>query len=145
MPVVDASVLVAVTTDSGTEGAWAEDIVVGNLAAPYLVQVETANILRRLESAGRVSRLEATAAYGDTLQIDIELFPFDPFAERVWELRHNLTAYDAWYVALAEALDQPLATLDSRLARATGPSCRFLTPPAADPESPAPEEDSEPA
>ena len=52
-----------------------------------------------------------------------------PHAERVWALRHNLTAYDAWYVAVAEALDCPLATLDRRLSRASGPACEVLTPP----------------
>jgi predicted nucleic acid-binding protein len=54
--------------------------------------------------------------------------PFAPFAERVWELRRNITSYDAWYVAVAEAFDLPLATLDRRLSRASEPSCRFLTP-----------------
>jgi predicted nucleic acid-binding protein len=51
----------------------------------------------------------------------------DPFAERIWELRHAITSYDAWYVAIAEALRLPLATLDKRLARARGPKCEFLT------------------
>ena len=59
---------------------------------------------------------------------EIELFPYEPFASRAWELRRNLTAYDGWYVALAEALELPLATLDRHLARATGPRCRFLKP-----------------
>ncbi len=57
------------------------------------------------------------------------LLPFAPFEERIWELRHNLTAYDAWYVAVAEALDCPLVTLDIRLSRAPGPTCAFITPP----------------
>jgi len=54
--------------------------------------------------------------------------PVGSFDERVWQLRANVTPYDAWYVALAEALDVPLATLDLRLATAPGPRCRFLTP-----------------
>jgi predicted nucleic acid-binding protein len=49
------------------------------------------------------------------MQLDMELFSFDPFADRIWELRHTVTSYDAWYVALAEALRLPLATLDARL------------------------------
>lgn len=57
--------------------------------------------------------------------------PFAPFAERVWELRANVTSYDAWYVAVAEQFDLPLATLDRRLARSAGPRCRFLLPPSA--------------
>ena len=71
---------------------------------------------------------EANAAYEDLIQLNMETFSFDPFAERIWELRHNLTSYDAWYVAIAEALRLPLATLDKRLSRATGPTCDFLTP-----------------
>ena len=63
-----------------------------------------------------------------SIDLDLELFAFDAFAERIWELRRNVTAYDAWYVALAESLKVPLATLDESLANATGPKCRFLTP-----------------
>lgn len=63
------------------------------------------------------------------MQLDIALVPFAPFAERIWELRHNLTSYDAWYVAAAEELDLPVATLDRRLTTATGPRCAFLLPP----------------
>ena len=62
------------------------------------------------------------------MQLDLELFGFDPFAERVWELRHTVTSYDAWYVGLAEALRLPLATLDSRLSRSRGVACDFLLP-----------------
>jgi hypothetical protein len=53
------------------------------------------------------------------------------FAQPVWELRANVTSYDAWYVAVAEQCDLPLATLDQRLARATGPRCRFHLPPSS--------------
>jgi predicted nucleic acid-binding protein len=62
------------------------------------------------------------------MELNLELFSFEPIAERVWELRHTITSYDAWYVAVAEALGLPLATTDERLARASGPSCDFLTP-----------------
>lgn len=57
-----------------------------------------------------------------------ELFPFEPFAARVWELRNSVASYDAWYVAMAEDLEYPLATLDRRLAKSGGPKCKFLTP-----------------
>ena len=127
--VVDASVLVAALVDSGPHGEWAEQIVAaGSLDAPELVLVETANILRRLERAKRITAAEADAAYNDLMELSIELFSFEPFAERVWELRHNLTSYDAWYVALAEALRVPLATLDERLASSKGLACVFSTP-----------------
>ncbi len=127
--VVDASVLVAATVDTGPEGLWAEEVLADSpLAAPSLVLAEATNILRRLEAAQLLSRLEATAAQEDLLRLDIELLPFEPMAGRVWELRSNLTSYDAWYVAIAESLDLPLATLDGRLTRAPGPTCRFLIP-----------------
>jgi predicted nucleic acid-binding protein len=129
MVVVDASVLVAATCDSGLEGVWAEAILeAGDLAAPHLALVEAANVLRRLEQSKHLTRLEATAAHEDLSRLDIDLLPYAPFADRVWELRANLTAYDAWYVAIAEMAELPLATIDRRLARAAGPTCRFLTP-----------------
>ena len=127
--VVDASVLVAALVDSGQAGQWAEAALAeGPLAGPELALVEASNILRRLEQAGEISRLEATSAHRDLLRLALELFPFAPFAERVWALRANLTSYDAWYVALAEALDCPLMTLDRRLSRASGPRCDIIAP-----------------
>lgn len=128
--VVDASVLVAALVDSGKEGKWAESAVTeGYPASPELVLAEASNILRRLEQSGEISRLEANIAHGDLLRLDLELFPFAPFADRVWALRHNLTSYDAWYVALAEALDCPLVTLDRKLAQSSGSRCKIIVPP----------------
>lgn len=127
--VVDGSVLVAALVDSGREGKWAESVVAeGLLASPELALAEASNILRRLERTGQISRTVAESAHGDLLQLDVELFPFAPFAERIWALRGNLTSYDAWYVALAEALDCPLVTLDRKLSRAPGPTCEIITP-----------------
>ena len=127
--VVDASVLVAATTDAGPEGTWAEDILAeGEIVAPHLVLVEATNILRRLERSKQLTLLEASAAQRDPVSIDMLLVSFEPFAQRVWELRRNVSSYDAWYVAVAEAFNLPLATLDRRLSRASGPACRFLVP-----------------
>lgn len=127
--VVDASFLVALLGSRGADGRWAEEIVVaGDLVAPHLVVIEATNILRRLESHGKLTPFEARVASRELLQLDLELVPFAPFAERVWQLRANLTSYDALYVAVAEEFSLPLATLDRRLARAPGPRCRFLTP-----------------
>lgn len=126
--VVDASVLVAATTDVGRDGVWSESVLArGDLAAPQLVLVEATNVLRRLERERLIEPRDADEARRDLLLLPLELFPFEPFAERVWELRRTVTSYDAWYVALAEALGAPLATLDRRLRRASGPRCRFLT------------------
>lgn len=127
--VLDASVLVAALVDTGPHGEWAEEIVgSGALHAPELARVEVTNILRRLERAKEITTPEANAAHEDLMQLDLELFSFDPFADRVWELRHTITSYDAWYVAVAEALKLPLATLDQRLSKAKGVTCAFLTP-----------------
>ncbi len=128
--VADASVLVAVLVDSGREGKWSEDAVAErSLAGPQLALAEASNILRRLEQARKISRLEANSAHRDLLRLDLELFPFAPFADRVWALRNNLSSYDAWYVALAEVLNCPLVTIDRKLSRASGPRCEILVPP----------------
>jgi predicted nucleic acid-binding protein len=127
--VVDSSLIVVALVDSGPYGRWAEDILAsGFLNAPELMRVEATNILRRLERAKDITAADANAAHEDLMLLDIQLLSFEPFADRVWELRHNLTSYDAWYVAVAEALDLPLATLDMSLSRASGPRCKFLTP-----------------
>jgi predicted nucleic acid-binding protein len=127
--VVDSSVVVAALVDTGDIGAWAEKILEqDDLYAPELLRVEAANVLRRLERDKEITEQEANAAFEDLMELDIELHVFEPFSERVWELRDNVTSYDGWYVALAEALNLPLATLDGRLAKAEGPKCRFLTP-----------------
>ena len=127
--VVDASVMVAALMDSGPDGGWAESVVSAEtLVAPELVLVEATSILRRLERREEISRIEANGARRDLLRRDIELLPFAPFADRVWELRHNVSSYDAWYVAVAEAFRCPLATLDRRLTRAVGVRCGFAVP-----------------
>ena len=128
--VVDASVLVSALVDSGREGVWAESALAeGFLAGPELILAEVSNILRRLERIGEISRLEANSAQRNLLHLDLDLFPFAPFADRVWALRHNLTSYDAWYVALAETLNCPLVTLDRKLNLASGPVCEIIIPP----------------
>src|SRR5581483_11357993 len=120
--VVDSSVVVAALLDSGPNGVWAENIIEDRaIYAPELVRVEVTNILRRLERAKEIKTPEANAAYEDLMQLEVELFAFDPFAERIWELRHTVTSYDAWYVAVAETLGFPLATLDERLVKSNGP------------------------
>jgi predicted nucleic acid-binding protein len=128
--VVDASVVVAALVDSGEAGRWAGEVLRSHaLAAPHLMPVEALNTLRRAEAAGRISSDTAALAVADLVDLRAELFPFEPLIERAWQLRGAITAYDAWYVALAEGLDAPLATLDHRLASAPGPVCTFMTPP----------------
>ena len=129
--VVDASAVVALLVDGGRDGAWAAQALTGHhLVAPHLMPVEAANILRRAAARADVSADVAALAHADLLALGIDLYPYEPFAPRVWELRENLTAYDAWYVALAEALGADLATLDVALSRAPGPRCGFLKAPS---------------
>lgn len=136
MVVVDASVLAAAVADVGPDGTWSEAAMAEaaregrSLAGPEIALAEAANVIRRLELAERLTSREADFAQRDLFNLDIELFPFEPLAARAWELRHNLTIYDGWYVALAEALSCPLVTLDRRLGRAVGPKCRIITPPS---------------
>jgi len=128
--VVDSSAVVAALADSGPDGRWAEGVLASEeLVAPHLMPVEAANILRRAGLVGEISSDAAALAHGDLLSLRVDLFAYEPVARRVWELRDNLIAYDAWYVALAEELDAPLATLDARLRRADGPRCTFQIPP----------------
>ncbi|QIN78628.1 PIN domain-containing protein [Rubrobacter marinus] len=93
-----------------------------SLHAPHLLNVEVLHGLRRHALRGKMSRTRGDEALEDLLDVDVSLYPHAPLAGRVWELRENLTAYDAAYVALAEALDAPLITTDGRLARAPGHS-----------------------
>lgn len=127
--VVDASTVTAALVDSGDDGVWADGLLAeAQLVAPHLMPVEVANILRRAVLFGDISADSAALAHADLVDLRAELFAYEPFAPRVWELRYDLTAYDAWYVAIAEALNAPLATLDRRLASASGTRCSFTTP-----------------
>jgi predicted nucleic acid-binding protein len=127
--VVDAGVLVAALTDDGPNGRFAEAALdASELLAPELVLMEATNVLRRLVLSGTLSSDAANLAFEDLSDVPLELIPFYAIKERVWALRMNVTAYNACYVAIAEAVGQPLATLDERLASAPGPTCRFLTP-----------------
>ena len=127
--VADSSALVASVVNSGSDSRWVDAAFAGeDLVCPELAIAEASNILRRMELSGRISHTEAADAYAQLLDIDIVLRPFAPYAERIWELRNNLTIYDAWFVALAESLGCSLVTLDRRLSRATGPNCPILCP-----------------
>lgn len=129
MTVVDASVVVAALLDDGPDGEWAAQLLAEpSVLAPHLMPAEVTQTIRRLVRSEFISVDAAALALDDLDDLAIPLFGFAPHADRVWELRDSLTAYDAWYVALAEALGVGLATLDRRLARAPGPRCDFRLP-----------------
>jgi predicted nucleic acid-binding protein len=125
--VLDASAAVALLADAGPAGQWVEAAAWGaRLLAPDLMPFEASNILRRHALAGILDTSAATLAHTDLVALPVDLYPYVGLAERVWELRANLTVYDASYVALAELTTAPLITLDARLSRASGTQCQIL-------------------
>ena len=120
MIVVDASAVLELLLRSETGAAVEARIFAPNesLHAPELVDLEVAQVLRRYERAGGMSAQRAEEALDDLAALPLERYPHRPLLARVWELRPNLTAYDAAYVALAELLEAPLLTCDGALARA---------------------------
>jgi predicted nucleic acid-binding protein len=123
--VVDASVIANVVGDDEAAGqlARARLAAASAVSAPDLVDVETVSVLRRRWLAGDLSDERFRGAVDDLLALPITRFPVGPLMVRAFELRANITAYDACYVALAEALDCPLITADRRLANAPMTTC----------------------
>jgi predicted nucleic acid-binding protein len=95
-----------------------------SLHAPQLLDVEVAQALRRLVAVHGLSVSRAEEALQDLTDLRIRRYPHTPFLRRIWALRHNLTCYDALYVALAETLDAPVLTCDAKLAAAPGHRAR---------------------
>lgn len=126
MLVVDASVLAVALADDGADGDTARTRLRGeDLAAPELLDLEVASVLRGQTRAGALDSRRVSLALDDLAAMPIERAPHLPLLRRCWELRENLTVYDAAYVSLAEALDVQLLTGDRRLARASGPRCQI--------------------
>lgn len=122
--VVDASVLAPALADDGADGETARARLRGSdLAAPALIDLEVTSVFRGLVSSGQLTDHRSALALADLVAMPIERAPHEALVSRIWQLRDNLTVYDAAYVALAELLDAPLVTADSRLAKATGPRC----------------------
>jgi predicted nucleic acid-binding protein len=95
------------------------------LHSPHLVDVEVTQGLRRLVRAGEVSPARAAEAIADLADLDLHRHPHLDLLTPAWKLRENVTAYDAMYVALAEALDAPIITCDTPLAKAPGHRARI--------------------
>ncbi len=115
---VDSSALIAAVTDlEYSEGTALQTIAKADLIAPHVIDLEVAHGLHRLD---RVADTNAGVAFMRFRLVSIRRFDHSPLLSRIWELRHNLTAYDAAYVALAEATGTPLLTLDRKIATAPG-------------------------
>lgn len=133
MIVVDASIVANAIGDDGADGRAAREMLASDpdLAAPDLVDVETVAVLRKRWIAGGLGTERFANAVDDLVDLDIERYPMLPLMRRAYELRDNVTPYDAAYVALAEGLECILVTADVRLSTAPGLRCevRLLTPP----------------
>ena len=124
MIVVDASVIVTALADDGDDGDRVRDRLRGErLVAPHLIDLEVVSAWRRLAAAGRLDDRRVALSMADLGALRIERAAHNPLVQRCWELRANLTVYDASYVALAEAIDAVLLTGDRRLAEAPGVRC----------------------
>ena len=124
MIVVDASVLAPALGDDGDDGDRSRARLRGEtLIAPALIDLEVASVWRRQLSAGQLDARRARLALDDLAALPMQRAPHAALLDRCWELRDNVTIYDASYVALAESFNVPLVTSDRRLARAAGPRC----------------------
>ncbi|MEA2024095.1 MAG: type II toxin-antitoxin system VapC family toxin [Actinomycetota bacterium] len=116
--VIDASAVLAALTEPGSRGAAASmTVAMSELIAPHLLDIEVTHALRRHDRSDSNAASEALEEYSS---MTIRRFDHRSLVPRIWDLRHNLTAYDAAYVALAEATETPLLTLDRRIANAPG-------------------------
>jgi len=124
--VVDASVIVTALADDGPDGDRVRDrLRTERLLAPQLLDIEVISAWRRLSAAGNLDDRRALLARADLADLRVERVSHLPLLDRCWDLRHNLTAYDAAYVALAERAGADLLTADAKLADAPGPTCRI--------------------
>jgi predicted nucleic acid-binding protein len=128
--VLDASVVIDALVSAGTDGDTAGHVLPGSMScpAPHLLDVEVLSALRRLAQAGDVALTVARQARAAFADLPIDRYPLAPFEARVWELRDEVSSYDGWYVALAEALGTELVTADDRLRRAIGARCPVVAP-----------------
>ncbi|HJQ60885.1 MAG TPA: type II toxin-antitoxin system VapC family toxin [Vineibacter sp.] len=120
MIVVDASAILELLLNTRQAPQVAERLFTAGetLHAPHLLDLEVAQVLRRYAIAGSLTAQRGEQALEDIGDLPLERYPHNLFMDRIWALRQTLTAYDAVYVALAEALAAPLVTRDAKLARA---------------------------
>jgi predicted nucleic acid-binding protein len=124
--VVDASALAPALADDGRDGDTARARLQGqSVVAPELIDLETTSVIRRQLHAGQLDARRAELALVDLVELPLRRVPHRPLVGRCWELRDNLSVYDAAYVALAELLDVVLLTADARLAKAPGIRCQL--------------------
>lgn len=131
MIVVDASALVLGLTDTGERGGRVRRLLAGEYrdeqwAGPEHLLVETVQAIRGLVLQSLISEGDARRSWTALTALRLSVFRGPAVLERIWQLRHSVSAYDAAYVAVAESLTAPLLTADRRLATASGPRCTFV-------------------
>lgn len=128
MLVLDASALFEVVADTPRAESVRTLMLDDDPAAPHLIDAEVTAVIRVQHRHGHLDDTAARQAVADLSSWPGRRWPHRPLLARVWDLRDNLRAYDALYVALAESLDAPLVTLDARIAGASGLSCDIVIP-----------------
>lgn len=128
MIVVDASVVVSALSEAGPRRVRAKRLMAGEVVAPQHLDLEVLHALARLERRGLLGGDDLAGCVADLDGLPVDRWDIGPLVLRAHSLRHNLTAYDASYVALAELLDVPLATFDDRLSRSPNLPCRVVRP-----------------
>ena len=126
MIVIDASAVLEILLNTAAGERLADRVLhpAETVHAPHLLDVEVLQVLRRYARAGDLVAERGQEAIEDLNDLPLTRYPHQILLDRVWELRHNLTAYTAIYIALAEALDAPLVTRDKRLASSRGHDAR---------------------
>lgn len=130
MTVVDACLYADALVLAGPEGDAARTVVEREpeLHVPEIFPAEVLSAIRGLHLAGHLSSPRARRGLEQLSSVRLERYPIEPFIERIWRLRHNVTVYDAAYIALAERLGTALVTTDRRLTQAEGPRCPVVHP-----------------
>ena len=127
MIAIDANAVVALLVDVAELGSTSRNLYAQHdLVAPDLLLYEVTSVLRKLVLLDVVTERSGRAALRDLGLVRLEAVPHGDIAQRMWDLRDSLSAYDAAYVAVAELFDVPLLTFDDRIRRSPGPSCQFV-------------------
>jgi predicted nucleic acid-binding protein len=124
--IVDASVIATALADDNSDGDRVRSRLYNeHLTAPEIIDIEVISVIRKALRSGSLDQRRADFALSDLADLELDRISHRPLLSRIWELRDNVTPYDAAYVALAEMIGATLVTADGRLANSTGPRCEI--------------------